>query len=255
MAESSAVLRSEWLKIRTVRSTAWTLAGAFGITVVFGALLSALTNTGFHNLTKSQQLSFDPVSTSFSGGLLGQLAMIAFGVLVIGSEYSTGMIRTSLAAVPQRGTLYLCKVAVATVAALVVALVTSFVSFFVGQAALGSHSTTLGAHDVLRALIGGGLYMTLIAVFSMGVATMLRSSMLAMGILMPFFFLVTQILAAVPGAKTVAHYFPDQAGRAVTRVVQDAGTPYGPWEGLGIMVLWVVAAVAGGYLVLKKRDA
>jgi ABC-2 type transport system permease protein len=101
--------------------------------------------------------------------------------------------------------------------------------------------------------------MGLIALFSMGVATMLRSSMLSLGILMPFFFLVSQILASVPKAKTVARYFPDQAGSKIMQVVPDAmgsdKAPYGPWGGLGIMVIWVAVALLGGYLVLKKRDA
>ncbi|CAM5315115.1 hypothetical protein STANM309S_02291 [Streptomyces tanashiensis] len=99
-------------------------------------------------------------------------------------------------------------------------LATSFLSFFLGQALLGEHRTDLGADNVLRAVVGGGLYMGLIAIFSMGVATMLRSSMLSLGILVPFFFLISQILSAVPKAKEVAKYFPgpgrlqDHAGGA-----------------------------------------
>lgn len=88
---------------------------------------------------------------------------------------------------------------------------------------------------------------------------MLRSSMLALGILMPFFFLVSQILSAVPKVKTAARYFPDQAGSKIMQVVPEAmggsKAPYGPWAGLGIMALWVVAAMIGAYLVIKKRDA
>ncbi|GGO97758.1 ABC transporter permease [Wenjunlia tyrosinilytica] len=255
MAAPAAVLHSEWVKIRTVRSTGWTLAMAFLVTVAFGVLLSALTNSRFDDLSKQDQLTFDAAGTSFAGGVLGQLAMIAFGVMVVGSEYSTGMIRTSLAAVPQRGALYFAKLAVASASALVVATVTSFAAFFAGQSVLGSHSTSLGEPHVLRATLCAALYMTLIALFSMGVAMMLRSSMLAMGILMPLFFLVTQILVTVPGAKKVAHYFPDQAGQAMTRVVQNDDTPYGPWGGLAIMALWVAAAVIGGLAVFRGRDA
>lgn len=255
MSAPTAVLHSEWAKITTVRSSGWTLATAFAITVGFGTLVCALSGSGYDDLTKEQKLTFDAAGTSFTGGLLGQLAMIAFGVLVIGGEYSTGMIRNSLAAVPRRGAFYLSKLAVASGMALVVSVVTSFVTFFAGQAVLGSHSTTIGAHNVLRATLGAALYMTLMAVFSMGVATMLRSSMLSMGILMPFFFLVTQILASVPGAKKAAHYLPDQAGEAMARVIPNSDVPYGPGGGLVIMLLWVAAAVLGGYLVLRSRDA
>ncbi|WP_236239917.1 ABC transporter permease subunit [Streptomyces sp. CC228A] len=259
MASVPAVLRSEWTKIRTVSSTVWTLTGALLVTVAMGAGISLLMNVTFDQLSEVQQLTFDPTVVSFSGMVLGQLAMVVFGVLVVGTEYSSGMIRTSLAAVPQRGAFLFGKVAVASALALAVGLVTSFVSFFVGQALLGEHRTTIGADHVLRAVIGGGLYMGLIAVFSMGVAAMLRSPLLSMGILVPFFFLVSQILVAVPKVQDVARYFPDQAGSAIMQVVPGGlgqePLPYGPWGGLGIMVLWVVAALAGGYLVLRKRDA
>ncbi|GAA2999042.1 ABC transporter permease subunit [Streptomyces fulvorobeus] len=259
MASVPAVLTSEWTKIRTVSSTTWTLICAFAVTVALSAALCALTNSQFDDLPDAERATFDPTLVSFSGMILGQLAMVVFGVLVVGTEYSSGMIRTSLAAVPRRATFLFSKIAVAGVLALAVGLATSFASFFLGQALLGDHRTDLGADNVLRAVFGGGVYMGLIAVFSMGVAAILRSSMLSLGILMPFFFLVSQILSAVPGAKNVARYFPDQAGSKIMQVVPEAmnsePAPYGPWGGLGILLAWVVAAVAGGYLVLKKRDA
>lgn len=259
MASVPAVLTSEWTKIRTVSSTTWTLIAALVVTVAMGAALCAVMNAQFSDLSDAERATFDPTFISFSGMILGQLAMVVFGVLVVGTEYSSGMIRASLAAVPQRATFLFCKMLVAGVLALVVGLATSFITFFLGQALLGDHSTDIGADNVLRAVFGGGIYMGLIAIFSMAVATMLRSSMLSLGILMPFFFLVSQILSAVPGAKSVAQYFPDQAGSKIMQVVPDAmnsdPAPYGPWAGLLIMVAWVVAAVIGGFLVLKKRDA
>ncbi|MFB7863596.1 MULTISPECIES: ABC transporter permease [unclassified Streptomyces] len=259
MAAATAVLQSEWTKIRTVSSTVWTLASALLVTVAMSAALCALMKSEFDNLSDVERATFDPTFLSFSGMVLGQLAMVVFGVLVVGTEYSSGMIRTSLAAVPQRASFIFSKIAVAGGLALVVGLATSFLSFFLGQALLGEHRTTLGADNVLRAVVGAGLYMALIAVFSMGVATMLRSSMLSLGILVPFFFLISQILSAVPKAKEVARYFPDQAGSKIMQVVPEAmgseKAPYGPWGGLGIMVIWVAAALIGGYLVLKQRDA
>ncbi|MCP9957239.1 ABC transporter permease subunit [Streptomyces sudanensis] len=259
MASVPAVLRSEWTKIRTVASTTWTLACALVVTVATGAGLSALTRARFEDLPAFERAAFDPTLVGFSGMVLGQLAMVAFGVLVVGTEYGSGMIRVSLAAVPRRGTFLFAKVAVAGLLALAVGLATGFASFFVSQALLGEHRTSIGEENVLRAVIGSGLYMGLIAVLSMGVAAMLRSSMLSLGILVPFFFLVSQILSAVPGAKEVARYFPDQAGSKIMQVVPNAmgqdPVPYGPWGGLGIMLLWVAAALAGGYVVLRRRDA
>ncbi|KAB1144553.1 ABC transporter permease subunit [Streptomyces luteolifulvus] len=251
------VVRSEWTKIRSVASTVWTLSIAVVVTLALGMLISALSKSEFDNLSRNERLSFDPTFISFAGMTLGQLAMIVFGVLVVSNEYSTGMIRTSLAAVPQRGTFLFSKIAVATGLALVVGMVTSFATFVLGQAMLGSHRASISDQGVLRAVIGGGLYMTLIAVFSMGVAAMLRSPMLSLGILMPFFFLISNILGNVPATRKVGRFLPDQAGSRIMQVVTpvDDDTPYGPWGGLGIMLLWVLAALVGGYAVLKRRDA
>ncbi|BCL27667.1 ABC transporter permease [Streptomyces aurantiacus] len=254
---ATQVLRSEWTKIRSVASTVWTLSLAAVVTVVLGVLIALLSKNEFDDMSTEDQLSFDPTYISFAGTSLGQLAMIVFGVLVVGNEYSTGMIRTSLSAVPQRGTFLFSKMAVATGLAFLVAVVTSFVAFFLGQAMLGSHRASISDPGVLRAIIGSALYMTLIAVFSMGVATMLRSPMLSLGVLMPFFFLISNILGNVSATKKIGQFLPDQAGSKIMQVVTpvDDDVPYGPWGGLGIMALWVVLAVAGGYALLKRRDA
>ncbi|MET8944260.1 ABC transporter permease [Streptomyces sp. NPDC004542] len=251
------VVRSEWTKIRSVASTLWTLSVAVVVSVAVGMLISALSRSQYDRMPVRERLSFDPTLVSFAGMTLGQLALIVFGVLVVSNEYSTGMIRTSLAAVPRRGTFLFSKIAVATGLALVVSFATSFAAFFLGQTVLGPHRAQLGDPGVLRAVIGGGLYMTLITVFSMGVAAMLRSPMLSLGILMPFFFLVSNILGNVDATKKIGRYLPDQAGSRIMQVVPRIGddTPYGPWGGLGIMLLWVIAAVAGGYVLLRKRDA
>ncbi|GAB1327519.1 ABC transporter permease [Streptomyces sennicomposti] len=255
---ATQVIRSEWTKIRSVASTVWTLSLAVVVTIALGMLISALSKNEFGTMGPRERLSFDPTFVSFAGMALGQLAMIVFGVLVVSNEYSTGMIRTSLAAVPRRGTFLASKVAVATALALLVGMATAFAAFFLGQAMLGPQlRTTLDAPGVLRAVVGGGLYMTLIAVFSMGVAVMLRSPMLSLGVLMPFFFLVSNILANVSATRKIGQYLPDQAGSRIMRVLPRVGddTPYGPWGGLGIMVLWVLAALAGGYALLRRRDA
>jgi ABC-2 type transport system permease protein len=251
------VVRSEWTKIRSVASTVWTLSLAVVVTIALGMLISALSKNDFDSMSRNDRLSFDPTFISFAGMSLGQLAMIVFGVLVVSNEYSTGMIRTSLAAVPQRATFLASKIAVATGLALAVGLFTSFVTFFLGQAMLGEHKASIGDTGVLRAVIGGGIYMTLIAMFSMGVAAMLRSPMLSLGILMPFFFLISNILGNVSATKKIGRFLPDQAGSKIMQVVTpiDDDTPYGPWGGLGIMALWVLAALVGGYVLLKKRDA
>ncbi|MEU6401178.1 ABC transporter permease [Streptomyces sp. NPDC046985] len=253
---ATQVIQSEWTKIRSVASTRWTLSLAAVVTVGLGTLVSALSKDEVGDVAARQQRDFDPTQLSFAGMTLGQLAMIVFGVLAVSHEYSTGMIRTSLAAVPRRGAFLAGKVAVATGLALAVGLATGFAAFFLGQAALGPLRTDLGAPGVLRAVVGGGLYMALIAMFAMGVAAMLRSPMLSLGILTPFFFLVSTVLADVSATRAVGRFLPDQAGSRIMQVVPPLDdVPYGPWGGLGIMALWVTAALAGGYALLRRRDA
>ncbi|MFI9327504.1 ABC transporter permease subunit [Kitasatospora sp. NPDC052868] len=255
MASFPAVLRSEWTKIRSVRSTVWTLALAFVITLGVGALLSLLTNNNFSEFRGDEDTPFDATGTAFSGIILGELAIIVFGVLAVGNEYSSGMIRVTLAAVPQRGTLLAGKAVVLGALALAVSLVTAFITFFVGQALLGDHSTGLGDPHVLRAVFGAALYLTMLCLFSAGVTAMLHNQTLALGVLVPFFFLLSPILSAVPKVKTLAHYFPDYAGSRMLLVYEQHGQPYGPWTGFTICLAWTLAALVGGALVLKNRDA
>ncbi|MGW6912286.1 ABC transporter permease subunit [Kitasatospora sp. NPDC054939] len=253
MASFPAILESEWTKIRSVRSTIWTLALTFVVTAGLGVLLSLLTRNNFEEFAGDGP--FDATGTAFAGIMLGELAIIVFGVLAIGNEYSTGMIRVTLAAVPQRGTLLAGKAAVLGALALAVSLVTAFVTFFLGQAMLGPHATDLGEPGVLRAVFGAALYLTMLCLFSAGVTAMLHNQTLALGVLVPFFFLLSPILSAVPKVKTLARYFPDYAGSRMLLVYEQNGQPYGPWTGFLICLAWTLAALAGGALVLKKRDA
>ncbi|NSC23949.1 ABC transporter permease [Streptomyces albus subsp. chlorinus] len=256
MSHTTRVLKSEWTKVRSVRSTVWTLAAALLVSIGLGALICAVTASTFDDMSTADRRTFDATYTSFAGMGLGQLAMIAFGVLVVSAEYSTGMIRNSLAAVPQRATFMWCKVLVAGPLVLVVGMLTSFGAFFLGQALLGSHGVGIGETGVLRAVVGGGLYMTLIALFAIGITFVLRSPLLAFAILMPWFFLVSNILGSVEATKKIGQYLPDQAGTTVMSVVPETlDRPYGPWEGLLIMAAWTAAALVAGLVVLKKRDA
>ncbi len=255
MGSFPAILQSEWTKIRSVRSTMWTLLLTFVVTVALGGLISLLTKNNFGDFTKDLHAPFDATATSFSGIMLGEIAMIVFGVLAVGNEYSSRMIRVSLAAVPQRGTLLTAKSLVIGALALLVSLVTAFVTFFLGQALLGDHHTTLGAPNVLRAVLGAAVYLTLLCLLSAGVTAMLHNQTLALGVLVPFFFLLSPILSAVPKVKTLAHYFPDYAGRQMLTVFPSSSEPYGWLAGFFICAGWTLLALLGGAAVLKRRDA
>src|ERR1700761_902951 len=151
-------LRSEWTKLRSVRSTFWALSATVVLGIGLGALISTVTAHGYAGSGVSAKLSWDPTNMSLSGMVIAQLAIAVLGVLCISSEYSSGMIRTSLIAVPKRGRLLAAKSLVFAVATLVVGECTSFVAFFVGQALISGHAprAALGDTGVARAVVGAG---------------------------------------------------------------------------------------------------
>ncbi|MEQ4306115.1 ABC transporter permease subunit [Plantactinospora sp. B6F1] len=251
-----AVLRAELTKIRTVRSTVWTLLPTF----VVGAGISLLAGLSFATQTPERQANFDPLFPAFYGLTLGQLALVVFGVLVMASEYSSGTIRATLVAVPRRGRCFAGKVLAAGLLAAAVAVPTVLGGFFAAQAALGRYGIGLGADGALSAVVGGCLHLVLLCLFGLGVAAMLRSPVRALAVLLPVFFLGSQGLGNIPGLRTVTQYLPDQTGWVILHLAgpQDEARwarDYGPWTGIGILALWTAAALLGGYLVLRRRDA
>lgn len=256
-ASPGAVLASEWIKVRTVRSTLWTLLLTFALSVGVGGALGVAVKGSFGDRTAEEKANFDPVYTGFQGMTFGQVCLLVFGVLLVSSEYTSGTIRLSLAATPRRGLFFAGKTLVGTAVAALVAVVTAFVTFLTSQAALGPRGLTLQDPDVMRAVTGAALYMTLLCAIAMGVAAMLRSSVLSLGILLPVVFLVSPVLNRVPGVKTAAQYLPDQAGLTLMTVVErdDMGTGYGAGTAVVVLVVWTVLALGGGYAVLRTRDA
>src|SRR5215469_6159104 len=132
-------LRSEFTKIRSVRSTYWTLLALLAVSIGLGAAFSAGAAASWSSTSPPDRLTFDPTQTSLAGlFFIGQLVIVVLGAMTLTAEYSTGMIRTSLTAMPRRVVVYVCKVIVFAVVALVVTLVAAFVAFFLGQALLAS---------------------------------------------------------------------------------------------------------------------
>ncbi|MER7335187.1 MULTISPECIES: ABC transporter permease subunit [unclassified Micromonospora] len=231
-----------------MRSHAWTLAATFVVVLGISAAVSS-----FYGEGEALSPDFDATALAYYGVNFGQLAVIAFGVIAVSGEYSSGMIRTSLAAVPRRGLFLACKLATATAVMLVVGMLTSVVTFFVTQA-LMPNAASLGDPGVARAIVGAGLYLALLALFSMAVTFMLRNAVLAMGVLMPMFFLVSPFVASIEQVEPVAKYMPDRAGILITQS-KPAADSLGPWVGLGLMAAWVAVAIVGAWIVLRRRDA
>ena len=170
------VMRSEWTKLRTVRSTTWSLVATLVLTVGIGIVATALVAWRWPHLDAGFRETFDPVRQSLTGLLFGQLALGVLGVLVVSSEYSSGSIRATLTASPNRPLLLAAKTAVFGTVALVFSEVLMFATYFIGQAILTGQAphAALGQPGVARAVIGGGIYITLLALIGMGLAAIIR---------------------------------------------------------------------------------
>jgi len=251
----AAALRSEFTKIRSVRSTYWTLLAMFVVVVGFGALASYGASHGPHGPF------FDPARQSLAGLYIGQLIIGVLGVLVISSEYGTGMIRTTLTTNPHRGMMIAAKGVVFTAVALATSLVTSFAAFFLGQAIMSSGhiSTTIGSPDVLRAVVGGALFLAACGVLAFGLGLLLRHSAAGIATTVGVLFVVTVLVNFLPQSwqNHVDKWIPALAGGQVWMTVQQPGnTPmYSAWPSFAILCGYAAIAVAAGVILFRRRDA
>ena len=250
----SDALLSEWTKIRTLRSTFFTLAATVAFVVGLGALISY--ESSVHYTVGNGP--WDPTSMSLSGLVIGQLTIAVLGVLAITGEYSTGMIRTSLAVVPRRGRLLAAKAAVFGAVAVVTGELVSWVAFFVGQLMISGHQPTasLNQPDVARAVIGGGLYIALIGLMAVAAGTILRYTAAAITAVIAVLFVLPGVLEALPTSwrLPVEKYWPTRAGEQILMVTRDANA-LPAWLGFGELALFVAVLFALGYFLLQRRDA
>jgi ABC-2 type transport system permease protein len=254
----SGALRSEFTKIRSVRSTYWTLLAMFVVVVGFGALAS----WGRASHGGPAGPFFDPTQQSLAGLYIGQLIIAVLGVLVISSEYSTGMIRTTLTTNPHRGLMIAAKGVVFTAITLVTSLITSFVSFFVGQALMSSDhiGTTIGAPNVLRAVIGGALFLTACGVLAFGLGLLLRHTAAGIATSVGLLFVVTVLVNFLPQSwqNHVDEWIPALAGGQVwmTKAQPPGSTPmFGPWPSFAVLCGYAAVAVIAAVILFRKRDA
>jgi hypothetical protein len=252
------VLRSEWTKARTVPSTIWTLVATAILGIGLGALIAAIAAHHYATMSATNKALWDPTSISDTGFTLAQLAIGVLGVLLITSEYSTRGIGTSLAAVPRRSRFLAAKAIVVATMVLIAGEVMAFAAFFVGQVLISGHAPTasLGDPNVLRAVIGGGLYLTLIGLLGLAVGAILRHAAGAIAVMVALLFVLPGVAAALPASieHTFQEYWPTQAGTQVATVVPTAHT-LSAWAGLGEMCLFVAILLSAAFFVLNRRDA
>jgi ABC-2 type transport system permease protein len=287
------VIASEFTKLRSVRSTYWTIAALIITSVGVAAIIGFGASSSIHNQPWNKA---GTDATQLSLGFffeIGQLIIAVIGAMIITSEYSTGMIRTSLTAMPRRGTVYLGKLIVLTSVTLVVSLVTSFVSFFVGQAVLSGagvsaslfHTTTVPANvnmspgpngqngppnytfvgtdvvhasTVLTAVVGTALFVTVVALIAFGLGAIIRHTAGAITSTIGLMFVLSIIIQLLPDTWRwdIMRFFPDAAGRVISVTIgPDNPHLWSAWPQFLVTVIWAVVLVgAGGYL-FRKRDA
>ena len=258
----SHLMLAEWTKIRSVRSTVWTLLLFVIITIGLTALLSWLSVSNWNGpraAPRDARILSDPVGFIFGAGIgLGQLTICVLGVLLITTEYSTGVIRASLLAVPKRYPMLAAKLAVFGLLMLVLAELVAFGSFFLGSAILHSRvSVSLSGAGVLRATLGAGFYLTVLGIFAVAVGALVRHTAAGISIVIGV-VLVVPILAGLLPSSWGAHinaYLPQQAGSLIYAVHQNGGQLLSAWEGFGVFCIWTALLLAAATYLLSRRDA
>ncbi len=261
MRQFVAVLRAEWTKLWSVRSTLWSLLVTIAIIVGLGALFCAARVARADRLDPGELRNFDPTGFSLNGIFLAQLAVGVLGVLVMSSEYATGQIRATFGATPQRNLVLAAKVAVFMVVTFVVGLVACLAAFFIGQAILGGstkfHNASIGDPGVLRAVIGGAMYLSVLGALGIGLGTVLRRTAGAIAALVGLLLILPILVNFLPSpwSTDISKCLPLQAGNAVFHTAKLAGTDLSLWVGFAVFCAYAVASLALGAVLLARRDA
>jgi predicted anti-sigma-YlaC factor YlaD len=251
------VFKSEWTKLYSLRSTRYALLATVLMTIGFGIIASAATVSRWGSMTAADKASFDPLSTSLLGVSFGVLSIGVLGVMLIAGEYTTGMIRSTMTAVPKRLPVLWGKAGVYAVVAFVLAVPSALVAFFAGQAILsGKHLQIAFSHPgVAGAVLGAAGYLTLVGLFAMGLAAILRNTAAGIATFAGVMFVLPPLISILPSsiANSIDPYLPSNAGQAMMQIGQHAHT-LSPGAGLAVFAGYVVAVIAAAAVLLVKRD-
>ena len=250
------VARMEWLKLRSVRSTWWTLlvlaAGLIGLAIL------AMAQRHWATMSAADRASFDPTNNCYWGLAIGQLAIGVLGVLTVSSEFSSGMIRATFAAVPRRPQVLAAKAAIVAAVTLVAGEVLAFAAFAIGQAVLKSPAphATLGQPGVLRAVLMAGAYPALIGLIGVGLGALIRHTAGAVSALAGVLFVLPLILDQLETSiqNAAGKFLPMMIAENSLTAVKPVPHSLSPGLGLGLLCLYAVAALAAGSWALARRD-
>jgi ABC-2 type transport system permease protein len=254
----SRTLHAEWTKQRTAGGTGWLLLAVIVLTAAVGAATAG--SVTCHAAAACGQ---DPAKLSLTGVYLGQAAVVVLAAGAIGGEYGSGMIRLTFAAIPRRVSVLAAKAAIVTGLVLAAGTVAVAGSVLAGQLILPGHGLagpplSLGNGTDLRAALGSALYLALIGLLALGVATAVRDSAAAIGIVLGLLFLFPLLTATVSAGAWRRHLeqiAPMTAGLDIQATASIRALPLTPWQGLGVLAAWAAAALLAGGLLLRLRDA
>lgn len=252
-------LRAEWIKIRTMRSTVYVVSGTLLVAVAASPLIANAAGHEYPTMTAADRHTFDPLDVGLRGHLLAQIMFGLLGCLVVTAEYGTRTIVGTLTAVPHRGRVLAAKAIVLSAITLLVGEAMMFCAFFAGEAMLartGAPHVGLADPGALRAVLGGGLYLSLITLFGLAVGTLVRSTTAAVTTVFCVLMIVRAFIPAFPGrlADWMAKYWPPVAGGQIVTGYRDPAL-LGPWPGLAVMAVFVAVLLVAALAGFRRRDA
>ena len=253
------VLVSEFTKFRTVRSTVWTLLVSVVLIIGISALFSAVSASQYHTFDAADRATFNPVSISLSGMMFAVVAIGVLGVLMISGEYSTGMIRSSLTAVPRRLPVLWGKLAVFAGVIFSISLVASLISFFLGQALLSGHhlGASIAAPGAVRSIIGAALYVTVAGMIGVALGALFRNTAAGIATFAGVFFVIPPLTGLLPASISdhLSQYLPSYAGDALWGGARSVTNALSPWTGFAVLCGYAVVVIAAAALRLRRADA
>ena len=251
------VAQMEWLKLRSVRST-WYIVAVFAASLVALALIVA-SHENWSQLSAAGRASFDPVNDSYTGLGLGQLLFGALGVLVVSTEFSSGLIRATFAAVPSRPRVLAAKAAVLGAVTLAVGEIFAFAAYAAGQVMLRSPAphATLGQPGVLRAVLMAGAYPALIALIGLGLGALIRHTAGAICAVVGLVFVLPLLVLPLGTSiqNSVEKFLPEQMAADSLTAVKPVAHSLSPGIAFGLLCLYAAVALGAGVLALVRRDA
>jgi uncharacterized membrane protein len=252
------VVVSEWTKLRSLRSTRWSLFAAIVLTIGLPALFAAVTSSHWGSMSPHERADRHPLDIALAGVNVSQLAVAVLGVLVITGEYSTGMIRASFSAVPRRLPVLWAKTAVFGVVTFLLMLPSVLIAFWASQAILSRHhilQTSLADPGVARSVIGGAVFLVLTGIFALGIGAIVRNTAGGIATFAGIFFVIPPLMNVLPASwnHAISKYLPSEAGRQLFSLTHDSTSLSPLWGGL-LFAGYCAFAIAAAAVLLVHRD-